>query len=692
MAKANSKWTEEKLFKAFENYVEDFRKLNPKWIEAGLAQHLYESVYGLWRYIQSEEDTEISWEFPAVMLYFPVVMDWETFPDYPKRYVFSEDEKPEGPITKDSANSYVSLFSDGFFKAQKGDVLALVTRGIVWAIEGYDEDGEEIGRYILPPSIHEELEGLPEEEGLDKIEEMSHYGFEFTLGDQDSFFFEIHPLAVDPIKKEAYYRTFVGFNFHELDPKDLSPEQQEEFMEALLGELEKTIPKTKLPKRLRIEAFPREETMALPSHSSVMFPLFAIFAGKPGRLPRTLDKSYKELTQAERQEYDAFFDSVVQRESGESYDEEGLALTKDVLVINILSDDEEIRASAIANAPLFSGDRTQDINLAIAIKRNYGPEGLKHFYGFLWALDESIGSDNFVWDENEHLERLGYRRKKNGSFSQKQKELARRILDIVTSLKITILKKGKDRNEIVIQEKPLFYAGAKSKTVHRGKGITNQETVIYADPSWYGNAFENIEGRGAQYTPIFKKIAQVNYTKHPYVGILYGLLSVYWRMDPEKKVLTVSKLLQYCAIKIDKTLGKSLRELEQDLDYMIEEGFLKGWRLSNGLTLTGSTQPLKILEERITFIPPDWQREEIQRIKQGRGMLPATTKVSTPPMSTEEFVEILAWAKKTGVSQKEFAEKIGKSPSLITQYKSGKPISSDVADTIRKVFGAEEEA
>jgi len=31
MAKTSKEWTTEKLFKALENYVEDFRRLNPKW-------------------------------------------------------------------------------------------------------------------------------------------------------------------------------------------------------------------------------------------------------------------------------------------------------------------------------------------------------------------------------------------------------------------------------------------------------------------------------------------------------------------------------------------------------------------------------------------------------------------------------------------------------------------------------------
>jgi len=657
MAKTSKEWTTEKLFKALENYVEDFRKLNPKWIEAGLAQHLYESVYGLWRYIQSDEETEISWEFPAVMLYYPVVMDWTTFPDYPKRSVFSKEEKPEGPITKDSIESYGSIFGDGFFRAQKGDVLALITREIIWIIEGYDEDGEEIGRYLLPPSIHEELEGLPEEEGLDKIEALSHYGFEFSLGGQDSFFFEIHPLAVDPIKKEAYYRTFVGFNFHELDPKDLSLEQQEEFMEVFLRELEKWIPKTRLPKRLRIEAFPQERTFAIPSHEDIT-PLFGLFFGK-----KTLREKSAPFDEIRDSHLDENGREVVQKRRSA-----------------IITDNPRIKAEARIENWLFSGNiEEEEKALAGYIDKTFGPEGFRHLLGLMIGLEEAGRNGAYEFDVNEHLERLGYERKKNGAFDNRDKENARRLMFIFGTLALAVEDKRRDR-EIIRADKFFNIEGIKIEK--KGEWVIADRITITAT-DWYKRSFMTGEG-GQQFSKLLRDIAQESHRDHKITLALAPLFAIDWRRTPSREIKKkVKTLFEILDIRIDYKLRERTRKLEAELNYMKARNYLGDWTTRSGMLPSEGAIDKDILEEVITFTPPEWLRDEFAKIKSGKDTPRITGGASIPPMSKEEFLGIL---KRSGLNQRDFAKKIDKSPALISQIKKGRPISRDVARAVREVF------
>jgi len=590
------------------------------------------------------------------MLYYPVVMDWTTFPDYPKRYVFSEEEKPEGPITKDSIESYGSVFGDGFFRAQKGDVLALITREIIWAIEGYDEDGEELGQYIFPPSIQDELEDLSEEEQLEKIEEMSHYGFEFSLGDQDSFFFEIHPLAVDPKKKEAHYRTFVGFNFHELDPKDLSPEQQEEFMEAFLGELEKTIPKTRLPKRLRIEAFPQERTFAIPSHEDIT-PLFGLFFGKKTLREKSLP-------------FDEKRDSHL--------DENGIEVVQTRRTA-IITDNARIKAEARIENWLFSGNIVEEEKaLAGYIDKTFGPEGFRHLLGLMIGLEEAGRSGAYEFDVNEHLERLGYR-KKNRSFDPRDKDNARRLMFILGTLALAVEDKRRDR-EIIRADKFFNIEGIKIEK--KGGWIIDEKITITAT-DWYKRSFMTGEG-GQQFSKLLRDIAQESHRDHKITLALAPLFAIDWRRTRSREIKkTIRTLFEILDIPIDRKLKERTRKLEAELDYMKARNYLGDWTTGSGTLPSEGAIDKDVLEEVITFTPPEWLRDEFSKIRSGRDTPRISEGVGIPRMTKEEFLGIL---KRSRLNQRDFAEKIGKSPALVSQIKKGKPISREVARAIREAF------
>ncbi|KKK51571.1 hypothetical protein LCGC14_3113630 [marine sediment metagenome] len=80
----------------------------------------------------------------------------------------------------------------------------------------------------------------------------------------------------------------------------------------------------------------------------------------------------------------------------------------------VVCENPKIEAYAEIDQSLFRADPIyREGSLAHYIKRTFGAEGMRHLFALLIGLDENFRQGYFPWSVNEHLERMGYKRKAN---------------------------------------------------------------------------------------------------------------------------------------------------------------------------------------------------------------------------------------------------------------------------------------
>jgi len=225
----------------------------------------------------------------------------------------------------------------------------------------------------------------------------------------------------------------------------------------------------------------------------------------------------------------------------------------------------------------------------------------------------------------------------------------------------------------------------------------NESLKLRATDFWYKNAFEPQDGKTPQYTKLLRKIAQVNHREHPLTIYLTPLLSVFWRMNPEMK-FSVTSLMDWCNLDYrtpaqggDRHRIDRLKDLENELEYMKEHGFLGEWK-NNGENKFPSEceDPFKCC---LSLKPPEWLEQELKAIsdKKEKHLLKeaqAEIKGRTQGQITrEEFLRIF---KKASLSQRQFANRLGMSRQAINYIITGKPgrenPSQELSEKIRGKF------
>lgn len=435
-------------------------------------------------------------------------------------------------------------------------------------------------------------------------------------------------------------------------------------LKNVLNEMGPIVQRTAIVEAIQsvVDRASNKDTFALPSHA-LMFTLLAMFAGKPENIPRRLlTKPHTEWNSEEKKEAEEFFSSLVRIEKKSSY-LNGKEETE-AKVVAVISDNPKVEAEAEISSSIFKDDiQFREISLAIYIKRTFGAEGLRHLLGFLIGLEENFRKGDFEWSVNEHLERLGYRRQPNGTYATDLKKTASEIIKIFQSLFITARKK--EGKKEVIRGERLFSIESFRQEIF-DKVIIDERIKLRATDFWYKNAFEPKDGQSAKYTKLLKKIAQENHREHPLTIYLAPLLAIFWRMNPEQKI-SVCSLMDWCDLDHQgKYKRRNLRNLESELNYMKEQGYLGNWTSTGDkVFLSECSDPFNSL---LTLTPPQWLEESIKLIQHNKE-LPDLDREKEALVTIEDLRNVF---KKSGLNVRQFGNHLGISGSMVSFLLNGK--------------------
>ncbi len=422
----------------------------------------------------------------------------------------------------------------------------------------------------------------------------------------------------------------------------------------------------------------RQKTFAMPSHP-MMFTLLAMFSGKPERIPRKLlTKPHGERTEEEQKEANKFLHSIIGTNTKTNYESDGSKIVEETKTY-LVSDNPKVQAKAEAvYGSMFSDDPAYSEEAqALYIKRTFGAEGMRHLLGLIIGLDENGRQGDFEWNINDHLGRLGYKKQDRGAFPPEAKKTATAIIKVFTSLLITTFRKD-GKNEKLEGQKLFSVDGFKIEKYDQE--IINETLTLHATSFWYRNAFEQNDGKSPQYTKLLKKISQENHREHPLTIYLAPLLAIFWRMQLEEK-MSLKNLMDWCDLdyKDSRKFKKNVRDLEAELNYMVEHGYMGTWKNSEETLLPSAcSKPLDCI---LTLKAPTWLENEVQLIHDKRDSFLLPTKKA---LSKDEFNNIL---KASNMSCRQLGNHLGISGQAVSNYATGKrKISPAISEKIRGKF------
>lgn len=688
------------VLRAYNDFVIQYFKINSKKKVLRIAFFLtiYNALLGLKHYLENPEEKEINYDNPVVELLVPVEIDWGNLAPY---------------ITINFSEIKAEELTNFFIKSRNIFLFKILSKNIAWLKQG--------NKYIplLDQETIKKLEKLPKKKRKSVLERyldgdiLGSYqvfnvfdprldrklkiktripftlNFQGTIADDDdttrefcgAIYVSFGPLIIDKDQKLAYYTILVGIHCEGYELAKWKDEDRKKFWDTVFEEINKFIPKEKIPKRRALTPLSDATTFAVPSHS-LMFTLLAMFSGKPERIPRKLlEKPDTERTPEEQKEAEEYLDSIISTATKTIYDENNKAIIEDKKTA-IISDNPKVKALANIDASLFRDDPFfEEESLAIYIKKAYKAEGLRHLLGLLIGLEENFRRGFFIFNINEHLERLGYQREPSGSFNKDLRMLATGIVRIFTSLFVTAIDKKNDRE--VIRVKKLFTVEGAEIERKLNKEIIDETIELRATDFWYKNAFEPRDGSSPQFTKLLKKIARENHRNHPLTIYLAPLFAMFWRIKPEKK-LSVQSLMDWCNLDYtDDHKLRKIRDLEGELNYMKEREYLGDWTINGEHFLPSETDdPLKCV---ITLTSPEWFKGEMKAINENREGYLLERKTSEPLLTKHEFERLF---ESTGLSMRQFANYLGVSVQMISLIKQGKRnISPKIDAKIKAVFG-----
>jgi hypothetical protein len=665
----------------FKFHEEDIYDLNK--VDAKLLKMIYKSVFIFKEAIENNTVDMDNLSKPNVKVYYPVKVMWNNL-DFENLDLKYNTERQDiyiySPIDGELIDNVV-LPNDNvtLFKEVTNYSLYINNNGKQKYI--FNELHETMIKRIL------ELEKYSDRNFYKIGSREYRFSVEFDDNGEgilgSTYYFRITGLFIDINKKSAEYLVEFGldlhiFEYNEIIDKDTVYDKIFAAIDEYVDRKNKSMA-GKFPSKDLLSA--EEKTFAVPSHP-IMFTLLAMFAGRPERIPRKLlQKPYNEMTDKERKEADIFLNSIIEKEkeynvNKDAYDEKRIA---------VVSDNPRVEAKAEIGAALFADDLIfREGALALYIKRAFGAEGLRHLLGLLIGLEESGRKGTFEWSINEHLKRLGYR-KHRGTYKYDLKITATEIVKIFTSLFITARSKNKKGVEIIEGQKLFSIDGFKQETFN--KVVIDETITLRATDFWYRNAFEPKDGTSPKFTKLLYKIAQENHREHPLTIYLAPLFAVFWRINHEGRKLRLDNLIDWCDIKRDRRLRQRIRELESELDYMKDQGYLGEWQFSgDSKVLSECKDPLNAV---LSFFPPNWLSGELQLIATKKEQILAEyqlkEKQQEKSLVTKEQLEVLI--KNSGLSNRAFAQKVGISPSLITRMLKGeRSITEKMSERIRSRY------
>lgn len=695
-----------------DNFISEYEEKNKDWITRHLLRIIFHSLRQLKYYIDDPRDPEISWDNPYVEVQYPVEIDWEKTnlsPNAPNLHTILRIDIGSGLETLEDL---AKVTMESLSKSKDIALFRWLTKDIAFIIK------EKNTQVLLPRNILEYLEKeVPKEDYDDAIEKISTKEIYIPLVSkeereenetEDYIYLKFSGLTINLDEKKAYYPIVVGLSLPSItqllvneDVKTRSVIMNtlwEGIYLTIITELAKLNKQEILPVRAFTTLLVDNETFAIPSNP-LMFTLLAMFAGRPERIPRNLlEKPHNERTPEEKEVADQFIHSIFDKQTSVSYDNKGREV-RETKTMAVLADNPKVEAKTEIGTTLFGDDLSwKEESLALYIKRTFGAEGLRHLLGILIGLNDAGRTGEYEWNVNEHLDRLGYKRMQNGTYSYNLKQTALEIIKIFTSLFITATNKD-EKGTGKIKGKRLFYIEGYEKE-YKENWVVNEKLTIKASDYWYRNAFETSKGSSQQFTKLLKEIARENHREHALTIYLAPLLAVFWRINPEVRELSFKNLLEWCDIDLNKDPHKmrTIKDIESEFEYMRLKGYLGSWEnKTTNAPLSESTDPLNCI---LAFYPPDWLKEEFklisskkkiylkERLRQGKAQGNSPCEINTSqgkPFTKEEFAKLL---NNTGLTIKQFANHLGVSRQMVSYIKSGKRrISPQLEEKIREVFG-----
>ena len=488
---------------------------------------------------------------------------------------------------------------------------------------------------------------------LDSVEDVQLLGMSLKIKSSEKQEWES---AISPIQNFSQHQLVSLKNIL----NDMGPTAQKSLIEEAIQNV--------------IDQSSNKDTFALPSHA-LMFTLLAMFAGKPDMIPRRLlSKPHSEWTAIEQKEAEEFLSTILKVEKNTSYLNGRESVEEKYIAV--VSDNPKVEAEAEIDISLFNADiRFREISLALYIKRTFGAEGLRHLLGLLIGLEENFRKGHFIWSVNEHLERLGHRRKSNGTFDYDLKKTASEIIRVFQSLFITARKK--EGKKEVIQGERLFSIDGFRQEIF-DKVVIDEKIKLRATDFWYKNAFEPKDGHTAKYTKLLKKIAQENHRQHPLTIYLTPLLAIFWRMNPQQKI-SIQSLMDWCDLDPSgRYKMRDLRSLESELNYMKEHGYLGDWSHTGEKILP--SECIDPFNCSLTLTPPDWLDEELKLIQSNRE-IPAIENKENKVATIEELKEIFKASKLT---VRQFGNHLGITGPMVSLLLNQKRhITKEVSEKLR---------
>jgi hypothetical protein len=364
--------------------------------------------------------------------------------------------------------------------------------------------------------------------------------------------------------------------------------------------------------------------------------------------------------------------------------------------IALLFDTEELRVHSVVENSLFSKEPVFLQNECQRyLAETYGPGGLRHFLAIIDALDEyrAYQTGTFVWDLNEHLERIGAKKKVNGAYNSEDRKLALQIVNVFLSTKLVIYSKNKEKKLTLIPFHEEAILSEKRKVTRIKNPATNEfedhfdyeRTRIQIHSSdWYTSAFTSENGGSLQYTKFRRSLIQENHKNHAITLFLVPKLSREWRVNRGPVTRKVCTLLEWCNKHREKHKTRTLQLLEDELNYMVERGYLGSWELKHGTKPFSSV--INYYEAVLVLHPPSELMKELLAINAKREkLLPSRPLQEKEPLITQKQFRLIVEG--SGLSDGEFGKKVGLSRPRVNRIKNGKlQMTKELSERVRQAF------
>jgi len=271
---------------------------------------------------------------------------------------------------------------------------------------------------------------------------------------------------------------------------------------------------------------------------------------------------------------------------------------------------------AIVKYPTSPSEQIAIEQIAVKTVKTLSIHGLRHLIALLLAFDLNGRRRILNWDVNDHLDLLGYKRKKDGSHDYRNKQKAIEVIRVITQAEI-IVKQADFTSTKKVRVIKLFTVWDYDAVLINGdepKPDPDSGKMTIEVHPWYPESYHpTAKNLSPQFTQLLKEIVSIDPRKHGIAIFLSALLSIYWRMNISRKI-GAGKLLSWCDLPESK---KNIQRLERELEYMRMKDFIGEWTHDGeaGKLPSESSDPYAVV---LTLNPPRWFLTRLQSFKSGK--------------------------------------------------------------------------